>query len=57
MIIRNPPLPPLQKGRCEKIKTLGRAGISSKFYKCDRSEGKGNKALQVITIIEVFHGE
>jgi hypothetical protein len=42
------------KERCEKIKTFGRAGISSKFYKCGRLEGEGNKAFQVITIIEVF---
>ena len=30
-------------------------GISSKFYNCGRFEGRGNKALQVTTIIEVFH--
>jgi hypothetical protein len=33
----------------------GRAGISPKFYKCGRFEGKGNKALQITTIIKVFH--
>jgi len=32
----------------------GRAGISPKFYKCGRFEGKGNKALQGTTMIEVF---
>ena len=47
--------PPLLKGRCEKIGTAGRVGISSKFYTCGRFEGRGNKALQVTTIIEVFH--
>jgi len=50
-----PPNPPLLKGRCEEIGIAGRAGISSKFYKCGRFKGKGDKALQVTTIIEVFH--
>jgi len=39
------------------VKKLGfsdRAGISSKFYKCGRFEGKGNKALRVTTIINFF---
>jgi hypothetical protein len=49
--------PPLLKGRCEKIGNAGRAGISSKFYNCGSFEGRGNKALQVKTIIEVFHRE
>jgi len=51
------PLPPLIKGSCEKIGNAGRAGISSKFYNCGPFEGRGNKALQVKTIIEVFHRE
>jgi hypothetical protein len=50
-----PPFPPFIKGRCEKIGTAGRVGISSKFYKCGRMEGRGNKALQLATNIEVFH--
>jgi hypothetical protein len=33
----------------------GRAGISSKFYKCGRFESKGNKALQLTMTIKVFH--
>jgi len=39
----------------KKLGFGGRAEISSKFYKCDRFEGKGYKALQIETIIEVFH--
>jgi hypothetical protein len=31
-----------------------RVGIFSKFYKCGLFEGKGNKALQWSTMIEVF---
>jgi hypothetical protein len=50
-----PLFPPLEKGSCEKIGTAGRVGISSKFYNCGCFEGRGNKALQVATIIEVFH--
>jgi len=50
-------IPPLAKGRCEKIGIGGWAEISSKFYKCGRLESKGNKALQGTTIIEVFHRE
>ena len=33
--------------KCEKIRIVCRAGISSKFYNCDCLEGKGNKALQL----------
>jgi hypothetical protein len=33
---------------------VGRAGIPSKFYKCGLLEGKGNKALQLATILEFF---
>jgi hypothetical protein len=47
----------LLKGRYEKIGTFGRAGISLKFYKCGHLAGKGNKALQLAMIIEVFHCE
>ena len=36
---------------------VGRAGISSKFYKCGRLEGGGNKVLQVTAIVEVFRRE
>ncbi len=53
----NPPSPPLAKGGCEKIGTVGRAGISPKFYKCGHLQGKGNKALHLTTMIEVFHCE
>jgi hypothetical protein len=48
---------PLLEGRCEKIGAVGRAGISSKFYNCGHLEGKGNKAVQLATMIEVFHCE
>jgi hypothetical protein len=41
--------------RREIIGTVGRARISSKFYKCGSFEGMGNKALQVNRYIEVFH--
>jgi hypothetical protein len=33
----------------------GRAGISSKFYKCDHFKGKGIKSPQDRTMIKVFH--
>ena len=42
-------------GRCEEIGIVGRVGMSSKFYKCGHLGGKGNKALQLAMIIEVFH--
>jgi hypothetical protein len=38
----------------KKLGFGGRAGISSEFYKCDRFEGKGYKAVQKKTIIKVF---
>jgi hypothetical protein len=49
------PAVPILKGRCEKIEIGGQAGKSAKFYKCGRLEGKGNKVLQITTVIEVFH--
>ena len=39
----------------KKLGLGGRAGISSKFYKCGRSEGKGNEAMEGAAIIKVFH--
>ena len=42
---------------CEKIETIGRAVISSKFYNCGCSEGEGTKALQLIKMIKVFQRE
>jgi hypothetical protein len=48
---------PLCLGSCEKIGTVAGAGISPRFYKCGRLEGRGNKALQLTTIIEVSHRE
>jgi hypothetical protein len=30
------------------------AGISSKFYKCGRSEGKGNEAWKVQRLLKFF---
>jgi hypothetical protein len=48
---------PSTRGRCEKIKIFRRVEISSTFFKCGRLEGEGNKALQRITIIQVFDCE
>jgi hypothetical protein len=48
-----------QRGRemVKKLRPLGQAGISSKFCKCGHFEGDGNNALQVLTVIEIFHRE
>ena len=50
-------IPPLLKGRCEKIETIGRAAISSKFYNCGCLEGKCNKALEITKMVKVFQRE
>jgi hypothetical protein len=47
----------LLKRGYKKIGIVGRAGISSKFYKCGHFGGKGDKALPLAMIIEVFHCE
>jgi hypothetical protein len=51
------PYIPLEKGDCGKIGVVGRAGISSKFYKCGHLGGKGNKVLRLTMMVEVFHCE
>jgi hypothetical protein len=42
---------------CEKIQTIGRAAISSKFFNCGCLEGKGNKALESMKKVKVFASE
>ncbi len=52
-----PPRLPIVKERCEKIETIGRAAISSKFYNCGCLKGKGNTALEVMKMVKVFQRE
>jgi hypothetical protein len=44
-----------EKEGVKKLGPLGGTGISSKFYKCGHLEGEGNNALQLPTVIEIFH--
>ena len=46
-----------KEGWCEKIETIGRSAISSKFYNCGCLEGKGNKAPEIMKTVKVFQRE